>query len=132
MTDKPPVGGRPPIIIDADLHQRLIAVAERAQAHLPKLATQLLEEIERADLRPSTEMPPDVVTIGSEVTFKDSDRGLTQTVKIVFPSEANIDERRISILTPIGAALLGLSVGQRIDWEMADGRITHLAVVDVR
>jgi regulator of nucleoside diphosphate kinase len=132
MTDKPPTGGQPPLIIDADLHERLIALAERAQAHLPKVATQLLEEIERADLRPSIEMPPDVVTIGSEVTFEDVDRGVTQTVKVVFPNEANIDERRISILTPIGAALLGLSVGQRRGWEMADGRIRHLAVVNVR
>lgn len=123
---------KPTLIIDAGLYERLRAAAQSARDHAGAAAEQLLEEIERADLRPSAEMPADVVTIGSEVTFRDDERAETQTVRVVFPRDANIDERRISVLTPIGAALLGLSVGQRIGWPMADGRVKELAVLDVR
>jgi regulator of nucleoside diphosphate kinase len=77
-------------------------------------------------------MPANVVTIGSEVTFEDVDRSRTETVKLVFPSDADVARGRISVLTPVGAALLGLSVGQQIGWEMADGRVKQFAVVDVR
>ena len=75
-------------------------------------------------------MPGDVVTLGSEVTFRQDER--TQTVQIVAPEEADIERRRISVLTPVGAALLGLAVGQKISWEMPDKRGSVLEVVAVR
>lgn len=123
-----PPGARPKLIIDERLYPRLLALAERARAQSPELADRLLEEIERADLR--AEVPDDVVTLGSEVTFRHGDR--TQTVQIVAPEEADIEQRRISVLTPVGAALLGLAVGQRIDWELPDERAAVLEVVAVR
>ena len=101
---------RPRLIIDERAYPRLLALAERARAQVPDLADRLIEEIERADLRASSEMPADVVTLGSQVTFRHADR--TQTVRIVAPEDADIEQRRISVLTPVGAALLGLSVGQ--------------------
>ncbi len=119
---------RPKLIIDARLYSRLVALAERERTRVPELADRLLEEIERADLR--TDVPDDVVTLGSEVTYRHGDR--TQTVQIVAPEEADIEQRRISVLTPVGAALLGLSVGQRIDWELPDKRTAELEVVAVR
>ena len=120
--------GRPKLIIDERLYPRLLALAERARERLPELADRLLEEIERADLR--SDLPPDVVTLGSEVTYRHGDR--TDTVHIVAPEEADIDRRRISVLTPVGAALLGLRVGQRINWEMPDKRAAVLEVIAVR
>jgi regulator of nucleoside diphosphate kinase len=119
---------RPKLIIDERLYPRLVALAERARTRMPELADRLLEEIERADLR--AEVPEDVVTLGSEVTYRHGDR--TQTVEIVAPEEADIVRRRISVLTPVGAALLGLAVGQRIDWELPDKRAAVLEVVAVR
>ena len=121
---------KPALIIDAGQYERLLGIAERALKELPGLASGLLEEIERADLRPSDQMPTDVVRIGSVVTYEDA-AGRSQTVRVVAPEQADIDRRWVSVLTPIGAALLGLSVGQRIDWPMADGRIEHLTVVAV-
>jgi regulator of nucleoside diphosphate kinase len=121
---------RPRLIIDEHAYPRLMALAERARAQVPELADRLIEEIERADLRPSSEMPHDVVTLGSEVTFRQGER--TQTVQIVAPEEADIERRRISVLTPVGAALLGLSVGQKISWEMPDKHQAVLEVVAVR
>ena len=121
---------RPKLIIDERAYPRLLALAERARAQAPELASRLIEEIERADLRPASEMPRDVVTLGSEVTFRQDER--TQIVQIVAPDDADIERRRISVLTPVGAALLGLAVGQRISWEMPDKRGSVLEVVAVR
>jgi regulator of nucleoside diphosphate kinase len=125
-----PTQPRPRLIIDERLYTRLVALAERARAQVPDLADRLLVEIERADLRAPSEMPDDVVTLGSEVTFREQDR--TRTVHIVAPEDADIERRRISVLTPVGAALLGLTVGQKISWGMPDKRVAVLEVVGVR
>jgi regulator of nucleoside diphosphate kinase len=121
---------RPRLIIDERAYQRLLSLAERARAQVPDLADRLIEEIERAELRASNEMPGDVVTLGSEVTFRQADR--TQTVQIVAPEDADIERRRISVLSPVGAALLGLAVGQKISWDLPDKRVVVLEVVSVR
>ena len=124
----PPRGVKPELVVDAALYPRLLALAEQARKQAPEIADQLLEEIERADLR--DDLPEDVVTIGSEVTVRDDDR--TQTVRLVMPRDADLARGRVSVLTPIGAAVLGLSKGQRITWDMADGRVKVLEVVAVR
>jgi regulator of nucleoside diphosphate kinase len=121
---------RPALIIDADDYERLIGIAMGAMQQQPALAEQLLEEIERADLRPSAEMPLDVVAIGSDVTFHETDSDQTRTVRIVFPRDADLDRGRVSVLTPLGAGLLGLSIGQNIRWEMG-GRVRQLTIVGV-
>ena len=118
------------LIIEERLYTRLVALAERARAQAPELADRLLSEIERADLRAPGEMPADVVTLGSEVTFREQDR--TRTVQIVAPEDADIERGRISVLTPVGAALLGLTVGQKISWDMPDKRVAVLEVLAVR
>ncbi len=121
---------RPRLVIDERAYPRLMALAARARAQVPDLADRLIEEIERADLRAPSEMPDDVVTLGSEVTYRHGER--TQTVRIVAPEDADIEQRRISVLTPVGAGLLGLAVGQQISWEMPDKRAAVLEVVAVR
>ncbi len=125
-----PSGRRPRLIIDERVYTRLLQLAERARAQSPELADRLVDEIERADLRPPEQMPHDVVTLGSEVTYRHNDR--TETVRIVAPEDVDIDRRRISVLTPVGAALLGLSVGQEISWEMPGKRVAVLRVLDVK
>jgi regulator of nucleoside diphosphate kinase len=121
---------RPALIIDADDYERLIGIARGALQQQPALAEQLLEEVERADLRPSAEMPLDVVAIGSDVTFHETDSDQTRTVRLVFPRDADLDKGRVSVLTPLGAGLLGLSIGQNISWEMG-GRVRQLTIVGV-
>ena len=66
-------------------------------------------------------MPADVVRMGSTVTFK-SDDGHTRTMKLVYPADESLDEHRISVMTPVGAALVGLGVGQSISWTARDGK----------
>lgn len=122
---------RPPLIIEAGYHDRLMLLALRSMKQAPGLARQLLDEVERARVVPSHEMPSDVVRIGSEVTYRDEDTGQVDTVRVVLPQDASVDERRVSVLAPVGAALIGLSVGQRIEWDVAAGRVRRLTVLRV-
>jgi regulator of nucleoside diphosphate kinase len=65
------------------------------------------------------------------VTFR-SDDGQTRTLKLVYPAEESLDEHRISVMTPVGAALVGLGVGQSISWTARDGRRHELTVEKVK
>lgn len=69
--------------------------------------------------------------MGSENTFEE-DSGRVQRVTLVYPRDADISEGKISVLTPIGAALIGLKVGQTITWETRTGEIKRLTVREVR
>jgi regulator of nucleoside diphosphate kinase len=75
-------------------------------------------------------VPADVVRMGSTVEFR-ADNGQQRTVTLVFPGDADIAEGKISILTPIGTALIGLSPGQSISWAARDGRRQRLTVLKV-
>jgi regulator of nucleoside diphosphate kinase len=81
----------------------------------------LAREIERGtEVRPQ-EIPPDVVTMNSTVRVTDIDSGSTYTYTIVFPSDADYEKGKISILAPLGTALLGFRVGDTVDWNMPRG-----------
>lgn len=122
----------PTVIIDEAYYDRLESLAmggmERAQA----AAERLLEELERAEVLPSEEVPQNVVNIGSEVTYSDDEGDRSHTVCLVFPAEADISQNRISVLTPVGAALIGLSEGQSITWLSRDGKERRLTVLEVK
>jgi regulator of nucleoside diphosphate kinase len=121
---------KPPLVIDAAHSERLEDLAYRAMQQAPAVARQLLEEVQRAEVRPAGQLPQNVVTIGSRVTFCD-DAGVVQTVRLVFPQNADINEGRVSILTPIGVALIGLAEGHAISWETPEGKVRHLTAVEV-
>ena len=91
----------------------------------------LLEEIDRAAICDRRDIPRDVVTMGSSVTFIDEKSGAERTVRLVYPAEADIAEGRMSILTPVGAGLIGLSVGQSINWPDRGGVEHRLTIVAV-
>ena len=88
-------------------------------------------ELGRAKIVRNTELPVDVVAIDSRVTFIDLDTAEESTVTLVYPANANIEQMKISILSPIGTALIGLRVGGKIDWPLPSGRIRHLQVIAV-
>jgi len=123
---------RPDIrMIDAE-SERLSALALSASACHPAVADLLLAEIERARLVRAADMPRDVVTMGAEVEFLDRRSGEQRAVRLVWPTEADIDAGRVSVLTPVGAGLIGLSEGQSIDWPDREGRPRTLSVLRVR
>jgi regulator of nucleoside diphosphate kinase len=118
---------KPTITMARSDHQRLTRLAESIAERNPAVAEALFVELERAHLVADDRLPRDVVRMGSTLRFS-TDAGEERTVTLVFPPEADIAEGRISILTPIGAALIGLAAGQSIDWTARDGRTHRLTV----
>ena len=92
----------------------------------------LQEELDRAEIRDPADMPPDVVTMNSTVRFKMQNSGNDFCLTLVYPKDVQGDESKISVLAPVGSALIGLSVGQSIDWEAPGGRSLKLKVMSVR
>jgi regulator of nucleoside diphosphate kinase len=92
---------------------------------------QLEGELARAAVVPRARIPRDVVTMNSRVLFENETTGERREVTLVYPREADIDAGKISILVPVGTALLGLRVGQSIDWELPNGTKQRYRVVDV-
>ncbi|MGF7162277.1 regulator of nucleoside diphosphate kinase [Rhodoligotrophos appendicifer] len=111
-------------------HDRLSRLAESYSATNPAVAEQLFIELERARLVDDARISANFVRMGSTLRFT-TNSGEDRTVTLVFPGEADIAEGKISILTPIGAALIGLSAGQSIDWTARDGRSHRLTVENV-
>jgi regulator of nucleoside diphosphate kinase len=123
---------RPAIrMIDSEA-DRLTELALLQQHELNRIYEMLLGEIDRAKIVSAAAMPGDVVTMGSEVTFRDEKTGIERTVELVYPGEADIDAGRVSILTPMGAGLIGLSAGQSILWPDRGGAEHRLTIVAVK
>jgi regulator of nucleoside diphosphate kinase len=121
---------KPSIIVSDTDQSRLTTLATDALERFPQAAQELLSEMERAAVVTAEAVPSNVVQMGSGVVFR-SDKGETRRVTLVFPGQADIAAGRISILTPIGAALIGLSEGQSIAWKTRDGRLRQLTVLAV-
>ncbi len=121
---------KPDITVSEIDYDRLLDLASSALARSPEVAEELLSELDRAKIVAAAVVPADVVRMGSTVEFE-SERGGRTRVTLVFPGEADVDEGRISIMTPIGTALLGLSAGQSISWTTRDGRRYDLTVMGV-
>ncbi|PKO85581.1 MAG: transcription elongation factor GreAB [Betaproteobacteria bacterium HGW-Betaproteobacteria-12] len=90
----------------------------------------LRAELERAIVAPNDLMPAGIVTMGSRVRYAESTTGHSREVEIVFPEEADPAQGKVSVFAPVGAALIGLSVGQEIDWDFP-GSSRRLTVVEV-
>lgn len=118
----------PEIVVSQTDQQRLTVLAMDALNRSPDVATELIAEMERARVVP--DVPPSVVQMGSIVTYKDDDNR-ERRVQLVFPGQADIGAGKISILTPIGTALIGLSEGQSIVWTARDGKERRLTVIKV-
>ncbi len=81
----------------------------------------LENELDRAVLVSSRKVPPDIVTMGTRIRVKDLDSGKVIEIQLVFPSEADYEQGKISILAPIGTALLGYGVGDIVEWKVPAG-----------
>lgn len=92
----------------------------------------LLTEIARAKLVSPEKLRDDIVTIGSEVTYRNLGTDRVRTVVVCYPGDADIDQQRISVLTPIGVALPGLSAGATISWVTRDDETRVLEVLEAK
>ena len=84
--------------------------------------------IARADVRAPQDVPADVVTMNSSVIVEDEDSGLERTVRVVYPDVAAASPHYVSVLAPMGAALLGMAAGDAIDCPTPGGRTARLRV----
>jgi len=121
---------KPSITLTQTDHTRLSKLAESHSSRSPDIAEELLAELERACIVSDEAIATDVVRMGSKLRFV-SDLGEDRAVTLVFPGEADIAKGKVSILTPIGTALIGLSTGQSIDWLARDGQVHRLTVKTV-
>lgn len=117
----------PPIVVVRDDLDKLKALATVESP----VADYLANELERAQVVDSPADAAAVVRLGSKVRFTESANGDGRELTLVMPNEADIDAGRISILTPVGAALLGLSAGQGITFTLPNGSERALNVLDV-
>ncbi|MER9558610.1 nucleoside diphosphate kinase regulator [Mesorhizobium sp. M0323] len=130
MQDNTKIRRKPNIRISQSDHARLSALASTVAVRNPQASDELFAELERARIVVDGAVSADTVQMASSVTFK-PDMGDAKTVTLVFPGDADISENKVSILTPIGTALIGLSTGQSITWTARDGRRHELCVLAV-
>lgn len=117
----------PRITISESDYARLSGLAEATAKSNSSVAEYLMSELDRATIKPDHLVKPTTVKMGSTLTYE-TDHGESRTVTLVFPVDADISLGKISILTPIGAALIGLRVGQSIIWTTPTGDKHRLTI----
>jgi regulator of nucleoside diphosphate kinase len=117
------------ILVGATDHNRLTGLAQTALDRVPDMAEDLLAEMDRATI--TDPVPENVVRMGSSVTFR-SGSDDAKRITLVYPGQADIAENKISVLTPLGTALIGLAAGQTVVWVARDGkeRVLEIAAVE--
>jgi regulator of nucleoside diphosphate kinase len=111
------------VIIAEDDRARLAALIHRAIDHgqdTSPLAA-LAGELRRARVVPRSQVPGDVVTMNSTVRLRDLEAGEDETYTLVYPHEADISAGRLSVLAPVGTALLGYRVADVVEWPVPAG-----------
>jgi regulator of nucleoside diphosphate kinase len=134
----PTNSGLPPsIIVSSHDLARLDAMLESPAHARNPAATTLADELNRAQIVEPDQVPAGTVTMHTSVQCEDELTGDVHTLTLVYPHESNVDLGRVSILAPVGTALLGLTVGQSIDWNAPGGRklrlrVTHVGAADMQ
>jgi len=119
--------GLPPSITVSTFDMdRLDAMLESPALSQTPAALALAEELNRATVLAPDQIPEGIVMMHSRVECEDEVSGEKHVLTLVFPREANVDEGKVSVLAPVGSALLGLSIGQSIDWNAPGGRKLRL------
>ena len=121
---------RPGIILTSRDLNRLETLLEALPAATFPGKTELLAELDRADVVEPQDVPPDVVTMNSKVRFA-LESGEEFCLTLVYPQDMDGSAERISILAPVGSALLGLSAGEHIEWPRPGGGMMKVRLVEV-
>ena len=108
-------------------YRRLVDLiqVQRQQAGVPANIGKLGEELKRARLVPSEEIPADVVTMNSRVQLRDMQSGKELEITLVYPKDADINTRKISVFAPVGTAIIGCREGDVVEWPVPSGTINY-------
>jgi len=122
----------PSIILSQRDAARLEAMLDSPALRNTPAADALLDELARAEVVAEDQVPADVVRMNSVVECEDENGGGRHVLTLVYPQDADVGAGKVSILAPVGSALLGLSIGQVIDWLAPGGRMLRLRVIAIR
>lgn len=120
---------KPKITIAKDVYERLSKLIDSVPEDI--ITVQLIDELERAKIVSPKKLPQDVVTMHSKVTFTVQSTGKTFTYTLVYPTELDNTADKLSVLSPIGSAIIGLKEGQEIDWPISKTQRTTVKVESV-
>ncbi|MFA7605165.1 MAG: nucleoside diphosphate kinase regulator [Rhodocyclaceae bacterium] len=121
---------KPEIIISSGDLERLEALLAAPAARNRSDLNGLRDELDRADIRDDEDMPANVIRMNTCARFCEHPSGREYELTLVYPGNPD-GAGRVSIFTPAGSALLGLAVGQHIDWTSTDGRTVKLEVLEI-
>jgi len=121
----------PPVMLSEADRDRLYAIAISAltNSRMASAASNVLREISRAKIVPDDQLPENVVAVNSHVDVRDNVAGTTRRIVLVMPDETSIQPNAVSVLSPLGAALIGLSEGHSVDWCSASGEPGSITVL---
>lgn len=120
------------ILVTEENYDRLRRLIDQHSFIRNMEAIELLDaELSRAEIVATDQIPPRVVTMNSRILFEELDTGMTRIAYLAYPTDRTADSARVSILAPIGIALLGLAEGQTIEFPMPGGRAKQLRVLQV-
>ncbi|MCP8899447.1 nucleoside diphosphate kinase regulator [Gilvimarinus xylanilyticus] len=120
---------QPPIVIAESVYD---AIANLIDERAEDAITQALSaELDRARIVTDKRLPADAVTIGSQVSFTVAATGKTFTYVLRLPRQISDPSVDLSVLSPVGSALIGLRQGQQIDWTIGAGKRTSITVTQV-
>lgn len=121
----------PPVIVSEADRDRLypVAISALANRRMAPAASNVLREISRAKIVPNDQLPKNVVALNSHVDVRDNVAGTNRRVVLVLPDETSTQPNAVSVLSPLGAALIGLSEGYSIEWCTASGERSNVTVL---
>jgi len=125
------VNSKPNIIVSEQDYERLEKLLDSLPADAFPGRAALEAELERADIVDSKDVPPDVVTMNSTVRFRVSSSNEEFRLTLVYPKDLDAGGEKISILAPVGSALLGLSQGDEIEWPSPGGNTLKVRIEEV-
>ena len=118
-----------PITIAATDYEKLAELVETTRVSMPELSSYLEQELDRAKI--VSQADPASVQMGSSVRFHDHGSGRMHEIRLVYPADSSMAEGRLSVLTPVGSALLGQQAGSTAPCRNAAGRVRSLTVMSV-
>jgi len=122
------VNSQPDIIISELDYSRIDNLLRATPGIATNIKSALLTELERAELVAPEQIPANVVTMNSQVKFSVISTGVTFTLKLVYPKDMDDSGNTISILAPVGSAMLGLKEGDEIVWQDGQGGMLQVRI----
>ena len=119
---------RDDLVVKESDYQKLTGLIDLANNGI---ARKLEDELSRADIVQDELYPDDAVCMGSTVKFVELTTGKESVITLVYPGKSSVDDMKISILTPMGSALIGMRVGGEIDWSLPNGRSARIKVLSM-